>query len=38
MVRAPLVAFWLARSVRTSVQALGIDTFVGTSGRVFPAK
>jgi uncharacterized flavoprotein (TIGR03862 family) len=38
--RAPDVARWLARfdgaAVRSWIHALGIDTFVGTSGRVFP--
>jgi predicted flavoprotein YhiN len=38
--RAPWVARWLARfgpdQVRSWAQGLGIDTFVGTSGRVFP--
>ncbi|AVO40092.1 aminoacetone oxidase family FAD-binding enzyme [Simplicispira suum] len=40
--RVPWVASWLAHfgadQVRAWAQALGIDTFVGTSGRVFPAE
>jgi predicted Rossmann fold flavoprotein len=38
----PLVARWLAgfdpEALRAWVHGLGIDTFVGTSGRVFPAE
>lgn len=38
--RAPQVARWLARfdaqAVRAWIHGLGIDTFVGSSGRVFP--
>ncbi len=39
--RAPQVASWLARfdagAVRAWIHGLGVETFVGTSGRVFPA-
>jgi len=34
---APLLAEFDAHALRTWVHDLGIDTFVGTSGRVFPA-
>ena len=32
----PLLAAWDAQAVRNWAQGLGVETFVGTSGRVFP--
>jgi len=35
---SPVIQAWGARELREWAQSLGIDTFVGTSGRVFPVE
>ena len=35
---SPVIQAWGARELRKWAQSLGIDTFVGTSGRVFPVE